>query len=295
MMVAITLYAQPIKSEPVLDPGYLKRGLYRPLTDCINVSFNINYPYFTDIGNAVWRTAQKFDANTKIELIESGLTWKISILIPALDIRIVLNSVHYKGVFTVDNNLCVSISLEGDGDDIADFAREFVEYLGRKAWEMADWGAFYKATGIAKSTAISRWNKILAHETSFELKPDIVSGLKSRIDSLEQMQAVITKLKNDDPNIYTKDISMLIRTTVRHFNHLLDSVESAFSDRVLLVERKNVLFRELENMEKRVGAEITQHVVNVRAPESAEDYVLMRIDEIRKELETVKSQLYRAN
>jgi hypothetical protein len=161
-MVKITVYSQPLKAEPYLDGDALASGEYR------ETGINNMAKAFTDIGEAVWKAANK--QTDEIEITSDSKpgmvhNWQNDIVLPNLNINMESKRMYEKK--TGPENCFISITFQGKKNEIADFIKDFVDILGRTPCEISDWDGFNEATGVTKDEVYSTWSDIV---------PDLVSS-----------------------------------------------------------------------------------------------------------------------
>jgi hypothetical protein len=284
------LYAQPIKSEPVLNPRDLEEGIYRPLTGYIDISYNIDYPYFTDIGAAVWETAKKMDPSASLKLLKGGNLWEIGINIAGL--RILLKSFQYKGFFTVAKNMIIMLQLDGDEEKITSFVRNLVSYLGRYPWEMDDWYKFINYTGRSVDEAIDAWTELVGVPSKPAPQPP--RGLKAYVRAIRELRRRIKELKERDSKVKVDTLSGIVEKVRIYLDDgLLKDAYRKVEEVERALDRRKSLLSELEEIKGRTGID-PERVYTERAMDSSSVYddLTLRIIEIKDELRSINRLLY---
>lgn len=146
-----------------------------PLWGFVTVSFNIGYPYFTDVGDALYRVAHRRDPRTSIRLLQGGSRWAVRIFQPGLQAD--LESIPYRGLITDASNTVMAVRLGGEEERARGLVREVVEELGRYPWEVNDWPRFTKATGASAEQMVGAWVSLLG-----EIPPVGLSRATSELD-----------------------------------------------------------------------------------------------------------------
>lgn len=287
------LYAQPTRSEPVLNPRDLAEGRYRPLWDFMTVSYNINYPYFTDVGDAVWRAATRLDPATTIALVQGGGEWEVRLVQPGLQVG--LRSVPYKGLITGASNMAVSIVLAGEEERARRMARDVVLELGRYPWEMNDWSKFMEATGVSVDEAVGAWVSLLG-EVPRVGAPEGPSGptLMAYRRAIREVQAHLRGLEAAFPDeVLLEDLRRTSeRIRVLFDDRMLERLQRAVDEVGDLLARRRRLRAEREDLEKRLGVNADKMVRPThREAESMEGQMRLRLVDVRDELLDVEKRL----
>lgn len=287
------LYAQPKKEAPVLDPKDLKQGVYRPLYDYVDVSFNIDYPYFTDIGHTIWEAANILDEKSSIELLRGGLLWRI--LITTSNMKVLLETIKYKGVFTVADDVTIYIRIDGDDEDAAELIRGVVAFMGHTPSEMSDWREFTRYTGVTREDAVNRWNQLLEMKPARVQEYDMKFELEHATHMFEELQNRAKQLKKKDPNIYLEDVQVPTYVTTKYIKKAIEDIKMLIDEKEALLGRRNGLQAELRDIMNRLGIDkIPAHLTSGgRTSRSTGDDLALRIAEILEEVDEIEQTLYK--
>ncbi len=155
-MVKVTLYAQPLGSEP-----YLNMSTFGAVDDESTVEQE-NIKALTDIGRLVCETAQEIDDDASIagtSLDGTSYEWGLRIEMKNLDIDLISKS-YKPEPLTVKDHI-VKLVLNGKEQKIQEFVQSLVKTLDRVPYEIADWKHFSKVEKISKDQALAEWSKVL--------------------------------------------------------------------------------------------------------------------------------------
>jgi hypothetical protein len=167
-LVKISLFAQPADFEPVLK---LERDIY-PAYSALDEGKGV---HLNDVGKAAWVTALKLypRVSLRLETYESpGYEWAITLLAPSMTLIMKSVGTRKKPVLPLRNPRHFVVALEIRAGHLASvqFAKRFVEQLGRDPWEMAEPEDFTAASGVTPADAAGDWRVLLAVDIATELR-----------------------------------------------------------------------------------------------------------------------------
>ena len=155
-MVKITLYAQPLKSEP-----YLNITTFTP-ADPADAEKIVSVKALTDIGRQVCETAQGIDEEASIagtSVLGSSFEWGLRIYLTNLSIDITALKYGPEPIDVQDH--FIKIDLNGGQASIKSFIRKFVSDLGREPYHITNWENFLMGMKITKEDVITSWQNVL--------------------------------------------------------------------------------------------------------------------------------------
>jgi hypothetical protein len=156
-MTKITLYAQPMGSEP-----YLNMSTFG-VVDKAESEQHQNIKALTDVGRKICETAQALDdeasiAGTSIE----GSSFDWGLRIDMKELKIEMNCKSYTDEPMTVKDHVVKLIFRGDLDSIQAFVQKFVSDLNYLPFEISNWDYFSKSEKVSKDDVVADWNKVLS-------------------------------------------------------------------------------------------------------------------------------------
>jgi hypothetical protein len=155
-LTKLLLYAQPAESEPYLSKAALKKGKYQ---DGGGVLGGLS---FTDVGKAVWESADKIYSEFEVDPIEMGVgpaPWALRFT--TSQFRLVVTRRAYKS-FEGAQGSYITLDFDGDKHAIFRFLKTFLKSLRRAPWEIAFPPEFRERTGVKVKEIAADWEKFAA-------------------------------------------------------------------------------------------------------------------------------------
>ena len=157
LMTKITLYAQPMGSEP-----YLNMSTFGVVDKAESEQYQ-NIKALTDVGRKICETAQALDdeasiAGTSIE----GSSFDWGLRIDMKDLKIEMNCKSYTDEPMTVKDHIVKLIFRGDLDSIQAFVQKFVSDLNYLPFEINNWDYFSKSEKVSKDEVVADWNKVLS-------------------------------------------------------------------------------------------------------------------------------------
>jgi len=157
LMTKITLYAQPMGSEP-----YLNMSTFGVVDKAESEQYQ-NIKALTDVGRKICETAQALDdeasiAGTSIE----GSSFDWGLRIDMKNLKIEMNCKSYTDEPMTVKDHIVKLIFRGDLDSIQAFVQKFVSDLNYLPFEINNWDYFSKSEKVSKDEVVADWNKVLS-------------------------------------------------------------------------------------------------------------------------------------
>lgn len=154
------LYAQPNAEEPNLILSKLKEGQY----ETGKVWGLATVLRFTTIGEAFWNSLNRISSKTMIKLddysqLEDYKAWTISLI--TKDLSVGLQSIRYRPFANFPAAFYVKITLDGEAEVAKNAMDKVVDEIGYVPYNMNDWDAFEKKTGLTESSVKASWGKFM--------------------------------------------------------------------------------------------------------------------------------------
>ena len=165
-MVQITLYAQPMGSEP-----YLNLSTFG-VADEAAAEQSQNIKGLTDIGRQVCETAQTMDEEASISgtsMDGSSYEWGLRIEMKNLNVDMLCKT-NSKKPMTVKDHI-IKLEINGEMENVESFIRTLVSDLARNPFEVINWDNLLKSENTTKEKVVSDWEMILGIQEQESAQP----------------------------------------------------------------------------------------------------------------------------